>query len=121
VESEEIPIQCITVHKSKGLEYGHVILPFCYLDMAQMKQDKLQVSVEREDDELRIGYCFRLDETRLQRNDMYNETTEKDEKLREEARILYLAMTRAIRSFSWICVRNCRKSRAWQNIISAEV
>lgn len=26
---DEASIQCITVHKSKGLEYGHVIMPFC--------------------------------------------------------------------------------------------
>lgn len=35
---EEIPLQCITVHKAKGLAYGHVILPFCSAPLGLLKK-----------------------------------------------------------------------------------
>lgn len=41
---EETAIQCITVHKSKGLEYGHVIMPFCSASMDFIKRTQLQIS-----------------------------------------------------------------------------
>ena len=39
--------------------------------------------------------------------------------MREEARILYVAMTRAIRSFSWISLDN-KKTMCWQNLVWEE-
>ena len=44
---------------------------------------------------------------------------EKAEKSREETRILYVAMTRAIRSFSWIELEG-KNALSWQNLISKE-
>ena len=43
------------------------------------------------------------------RNDYYDESVEQSEKAREEARVLYVAMTRAIRSFSWIAIEGKQK------------
>ena len=42
------------------------------------------------------------------------------EKAREEARILYVAMTRSIRSFSWIEIQG-KQNLSWQNLIETEV
>lgn len=36
--------------------------------------------------------------------------------MREETRILYVAMTRAIRTFSWIALSG-KNSKCWQNLI----
>ena len=54
------------------------------------------------------------------RNDYYDEIVEQSEKAREEARVLYVAMTRAIRSFSWITIEG-KQNLSWQNLIETEV
>ena len=119
-DAEEAPIQCLTVHKAKGLEYGHVILPFCSAPMDAINPAQLQVSVCRERGRCRIGYSLCVGETgEVMQNDAYSAAVEADERRREEARILYVAMTRAIRSFSWIEVEG-KRQLAWQNLIEAE-
>lgn len=120
-KNEEIPIQCITVHKSKGLEYGHVILPFCSASLDYIKKAQLHVTTESVGGQNRIGYSLSVDGSALTvQNEYYNETTEKEEKAREETRILYVAMTRAIRSFSWIAIEG-KQNLSWQNLIETEV
>ena len=114
--SDEIPIQCITVHKSKGLEYGHVILPFCSASIDYMKPSLLQVSTEKNGGRVNIGYRMNLGDGETIENSYYNETEEKAEKSREETRILYVAMTRAVRSFSWIDLQGS-KGLTWQSLI----
>lgn len=118
---KEIPIQCITVHKSKGLEYGHVILPFCASSLDYIKKARLHVTTEVESGINHIGYCLAADGsgTTLQ-NEYYDESTEKADKTREETRILYVAMTRAIRSFSWIEIEG-KRNLSWQNLIEKGV
>lgn len=119
-EDEEIQILCVTVHKAKGLEYGHVILPWCSAPIDYIKRSQLHISTEKTDGHLKIGYSLTIgDETTPIQNDYYNEQMEKDEKSREEARILYVAMTRAIRSFSWIDLRG-KKGLSWQSLIALE-
>ena len=54
------------------------------------------------------------------KNDYYDEEIEKSEKGREETRVLYVAMTRAIRSFSWIQIEG-KQNLSWQNLIETEV
>lgn len=46
LDSEEggVHIICTTVHKSKGLEYGTVILPYTYEDISDTKKVKLEAS-----------------------------------------------------------------------------
>lgn len=113
-------IQCITVHKSKGLEYGHVIVPFAAFRIDELKQAKMNVSITEDGDSVQIGYCLERDENLgTYRNTFYNAQSEKAERSREESRILYVAMTRAIRSFSWI-VQDDRKGLSWQSIIRPE-
>lgn len=119
-EGEEIQILCVTVHKAKGLEYGHVILPWCSAPIDYIKRSQLHISTEKPDGHLKIGYSLTIgDETTPIQNDYYNEQMEKDEKSREEARILYVAMTRAIRSFSWIDLRG-KRGLSWQSLIALE-
>lgn len=117
---EEIPIQCITVHKSKGLEYGHVIMPFCSAAINYIKKSQLHISASKHNDRYCIGYSMSIGNTGLTvQNDFYDEIIEKSEKAREETRILYVAMTRAIRSFSWIELEG-KQNLSWQNLIETE-
>lgn len=116
-EKAAVQIQSITVHKAKGLEYGHVILPFCSAPMDLVKQSQLQVSTAKDGGRCRIGYSLYLPEAEAAvQNDTYDEALEKAEKSREEARVLYVAMTRAMRSFSWIALEG-KRNLSWQNLI----
>ena len=118
---EEAAIQCITVHKSKGLEYGHVIMPFCSASMNFIQKMQLHISTTKHQDRYRIGYSMSVgDSGETVQNDFYDELIEKSEKAREEARILYVAMTRSIRSFSWIEIQG-KQNLSWQNLIETEV
>lgn len=117
----EAAIQCITVHKAKGLEYGHVIMPFCSASITYMKKSQLHISTARHQGRHRIGYCMNVgDSGDAIQNEFYDEGAEKSEKAREETRILYVAMTRAIRSFSWVETAG-RQNLSWQSLIETEV
>lgn len=119
-DQESAPIQCITVHKAKGLEYGHVILPFASFSLNTIKKADLHISTIYEKGRNRIGYSIKYGEDRDRiRNNYYNEDSEKSERSREETRILYVAMTRAIRSFSWISLEG-KENLCWQTLIQRE-
>ncbi len=118
-EEEDVIVRCVTVHKAKGLEYGAVILPYCSTSINTMKRTDMNVSVLREDNMIKVGYQIKFEAdhvTTVFQNDFFDESLEKNERMREEARILYVAMTRAIRSFSWIALEN-KKNKCWQNLI----
>lgn len=118
--SDADSIQCITVHKSKGLEYGHVIMPFCSAPIDRIKPSQLHVSIAKENKQYHIGYSLSIGETGSTVQNLYfDNVVEKAEKSREETRILYVAMTRAIRSFSWIELEG-KNALSWQNLISKE-
>ena len=123
VDSDEIIIRCVTVHKSKGLEYGAVILPYCSSAINIMKRADMNICVFNErDSAAKIGYQIKVKNNETEtvfQNDLFNEDLEKNERMREEARILYVAMTRAIRSFSWISLDN-KKTMCWQNLVWEE-
>ena len=118
---DEAEIQCITVHKSKGLEYGHVIMPFCSASMDFIKKTQLHISTTKYEDRHQIGYSMSVGNSgETVQNEYYDEIIEKSEKAREEARVLYVAMTRAIRSFSWVEIAG-KQNLSWQNLIETEV
>lgn len=120
-DEADIPIQCVTVHKSKGLEYGHVIMPFCSASVNYIKSTQLHVSAQKNNNRYNIGYSLDVRGAgEPVQNEFYDEVIERSEKSREETRILYVAMTRAIRSFSWIAVQG-KQNLSWQNLIETEV
>ena len=114
VKEQEYVIKCVTVHKSKGLEYGSVILPYCSAAINIMKRSDINVSVVNEQG-IKVGYQIKTDDD-IYQNEFFNESMEKSERMREETRILYVAMTRAMRTFSWISL-NGKNSECWQNLI----
>ncbi len=114
IENEDIQIEAITVHKSKGLEYGYVILPFASFVMDRPKANKMSVTSQNG----RIGYSVGLsDGDRVLTNSHYDKREEAQDRLREETRVLYVAMTRAIRSFAWIKVLECTQAKTWQALL----
>lgn len=98
-------IKCLTVHKSKGLEYDHVIIPYTTtpLDRQHANQiikidnviyTKLVVRQgDRDKGEAPIGF--------ISKNYYKKVNQEKEDLVKEEARILYVALTRAEDTVTW--------------------
>lgn len=106
-------VKCLTVHKSKGLEYGYVILPFTDLSINRLKRTGMDVII-REDNH--IGYNFKVSDGVTMHNNYFDEKEEKTEKQKEETRVLYVAMTRSRKGFSWIELENNKKV-SWQSLL----
>jgi exodeoxyribonuclease V beta subunit len=85
LESDAGLVQVITVHKSKGLEYPLVFLPFA--GSARPVDRKGRRFVEQVDDSGRRELDFALGDAAIDAADR--------ERLREELRLLYVALTRA--------------------------
>ena len=96
ISTDDVRLICLTVHKSKGLEYGTVILP-CTED--EMDRPRMQ-GIEMTYIDGKIGYCISSGRNHFY-NNYYPAKTELLETMREESRILYVAMTRAINNFIW--------------------
>ena len=110
-DDNNIRIICNTVHKSKGLEYATVILPFTNDNISTFRRNDINVTYE----EGKIGYC--LSNYREQfMNEYYDISAENRETVMEEARILYVAMTRAINNF--ICfIDNDKSGNCWGKML----
>lgn len=116
-------ILCTTIHKSKGLEYKVVIMPFCDEDIScKSSAGTVDIIIN----ENNIGYSVRKISDfnnncsyETIQNDIYTNNTkiEKVYKMNEEARILYVAMTRSIQKFIWFKNTNSKVKENWQNII----
>jgi exodeoxyribonuclease V beta subunit len=90
LESDADLVQVVTVHKSKGLEYPLVFLPFA-ADHRQTTKDDLPLKWHDAQGRLQLG--LRADEEILERADR--------ERLGEDLRKLYVALTRA-RHATWV-------------------
>lgn len=112
-EDEGIHIVCTTVHKSKGLEYGTVILPYTYEDISDVKRVKLDANYS----EAKLSYTILFENEIKERNSNYNEKTEVNEQISEEARILYVALTRAIRNCVWIKNVDSKAVVSWGSML----
>lgn len=106
-------IKCLTVHKSKGLEYDHVIIPYTSGSMTERfanevvivhddltKEDIIYVTLvvkgKNEDIETSQQAVY-------VRSEYYNQKTKKEarELIKEETRVLYVALTRAKETVTW--------------------
>ena len=81
---------CITVHKSKGLEYGTVILPYTGQAIDNLKKANTDVSYA----DSKLSYSIKVSENKKDTNSNYDSQEEISQRICEEARILYVAMTR---------------------------
>lgn len=114
VETDDIRVICTTVHKAKGFEYGCVIMPYMGMDIASMKKADLDVYVENE----KLAYAIRIgDEPIKKYNSNYDVSQERNERVNEESRVLYVALTRAIRNVVWMKDTKSRSKISWQNLM----
>ena len=114
VETDDIRVICTTVHKAKGLEYGCVIMPYMGMDIASMKKADLDVYVEQK----KLAYGIRIgDEPNKKYNSNYDVSQEQNERVKEESRVLYVALTRAIRKVVWMKDVKSKSKISWQNLM----
>ena len=97
IENSSKKVICTTVHKSKGLEFDSVILPYCSFDISgsQVKGDVDIIYSGKN-----VGYRILGNEySSIFENDLYKQLQEDEviDRRKEEARILYVALTRAIK------------------------
>lgn len=97
LDQSSVNVICTTVHKSKGLEFETVILPFCDFNIADPKPkgdvDLIYVGND-------IGYRILGNNRKIEfENDLYQifKDDEIIDRMHEETRILYVALTRAIK------------------------
>lgn len=105
LESDEALIKIVTIHKSKGLEYPLVFLPFIALARA-VDADKGPVTYHQ-DGELRVV---------LQANEQQAQQSER-ERLAEDMRKLYVALTRA-RHYCWVGLMPVKEQSAIGYLLS---
>lgn len=113
-ETDDIRVICTTVHKAKGLEYGCVIMPYMGMDIASTKKADLDVYVEND----KLAYGIRIgDEPNKKYNSNYDISQEQTERVNEESRVLYVALTRAIRNVVWMKDVKSKSKISWQNLM----
>ncbi|MBD8899038.1 exodeoxyribonuclease V subunit beta [Rhodanobacter sp. DHG33] len=95
LESEAALIKLVTVHKSKGLEYPVVLLPFA----CGFREVDADNAVQTRDSHGRAQLDLQPDEDALREADR--------ERLQEDLRLLYVALTRA-RHACWLGVANLK-------------
>lgn len=100
---EGVRVLCTTVHMSKGLEYGTVILPFAQDDLIRSANQPVIVNYEQGKLSYLVGFPDAQGRPGIQEyNTNYDAQKESSEQLKEECRILYVALTRAIRNCVWM-------------------
>ena len=86
-------IQCLTVHKAKGLEYDYVVLD--KLTNRFISSKVVDVILKSDHKNSFVGYKIKLGDDEY-KNDLYSLylNEEKEEIIGEESRLLYVALTR---------------------------
>lgn len=108
-----IKILCTTVHKAKGLEYGTVILPFTVQAIDNLKKANTDVNYSNG----KLAYSIKVDENKKDCNTNYDSQEEIGQRVCEEARILYVALTRAIRNCIWMKDLDKKPNMSWSSIL----
>ena len=104
---------CTTVHKAKGLEYGTVILPFTGQAIDNLKKANTDVNYSSS----KLAYSIKVDENKKDCNSNYDSQEEIGQRICEEARILYVALTRAIRNCIWMKDTDKRSNMSWRKFL----
>lgn len=113
---------CMTVHKSKGLEFDTVIIPFTNESFGGYAKTELLVDpVEK-----KVGWYYTGDKEKVKRrykyspmkNSYYNaiQSEERQSDRLEGVRVLYVGMTRAINTLICI-VEESRNKMSWARLI----
>lgn len=110
LESDEELIRVVTIHKSKGLEYPLVFLPFiCTCKPVDGNRDSVIIVDDQQPGQRRLELAGnKRDEEAWSRAD--------EERLAEDLRLLYVALTRA-RHALWLGVGNLSQGRSAKSIL----
>lgn len=105
-----IHIVCLTIHKAKGLEFEYVDMPYTdrLIDSAESNQTNA-ISVDG-----KVGYTIKLGNG-SECSEYYDDYEESIQAEKDEARILYVAMTRAISSLTWLT--NEKPGITWNSLM----
>ncbi|NLD00028.1 MAG: exodeoxyribonuclease V subunit beta [Gammaproteobacteria bacterium] len=103
LESDESLVRVITIHKSKGLEYPLVFLPFICGFRAQEGQQPFTIQVNGQ-------------RTLMLHADKDSLVQAERERLGEDLRLLYVALTRA-RHACWLGVADLKKGQAKTSVL----
>ena len=114
-DEKEIRILCITVHKSKGLEYGTVILPYADENLGDLRKAKLEANYSKS----KLSYSVTFENKVKEKNTNYIDSQEIEEQIAEETRILYVALTRAIRNCIWIKNVDRNPDISWSTLLAS--
>lgn len=113
IENAGVRILCTTVHKSKGLEYGTVILPYTGEEIGDIRMIKLDASYS----ESKLAYRVLFENQLREQNSNYDPRNEVDEQIAEETRVLYVALTRAIRNCIWMKDLDSCAAISWGSLL----
>ena len=129
--NKESRILCMTVHKSKGLEFDVVIMPYCDKNIEDPKKKGYVDIITRKN---KIGYYISIPKAtsfnknksgnydlEVIQNNYYIEErkTEVEDRKKEETRILYVAMTRSIQKFIYFN-NGETKHMSWERLIKGD-
>ena len=117
IENAGVRILCTTVHKSKGLEYGTVILPYTGEEIGDIRMIKLDASYS----ESKLAYRVLFENQLREQNSNYDPRNEVDEQIAEETRVLYVALTRAIRNCIWMKDLDSCAAISWRDKMSIKI
>ena len=108
LESDEALVRVVTIHKSKGLEYPLVFLPFI---AAARPLDAGRLPYRYHNDEGVLQLCYQQDEAIFAKAER--------ERLGEDLRKLYVALTRA-RHYCWLGLAPLKESSAIAYLLDAQ-
>lgn len=112
-DTDGIRFLCTTVHKAKGLEYGTVILPYTGQAIDNLKKARTDVNYSKS----KLAYSITVAENKKDCNSNYDSQEEISQRVCEEARILYVALTRAIRNCIWMKDVDKKTSMSWSRFL----
>ena len=109
-DNKGVHIICLTIHKAKGLEFEYVDMPYTdrLIDSAGSNQTN-SIFVDG-----RVGYAVDFGNG-SECSEYYDEYEESIQAEKDEARILYVAMTRTISSLNWLT--NERPGITWNSLM----
>jgi exodeoxyribonuclease V beta subunit len=100
LDSDQHRVKILTIHKSKGLEFPLVFMPFVSLHASPMKNSALQIMHYHNEKNQRVSHAlFKQDKTSSDDSVMSKALAELQS---EKTRLLYVAMTRA-KHYLWLC------------------